>query len=239
MSPILVTHVCAGSLGLLSGTVAISVRKGSRGHATMGIVFSISMLTLAATGAYIAYGKSQTGNIIGGIVTLYMVSTAWMAARRKDHQTGIFDWCALVVALTIGTACLTYGYRVALGVAIPKDGVPAGMDFFFGFIVLLAAGGDIRMLSLGGFAGAQRIARHLWRMCFGLFVASGSFFMGRQQIFPAPIRRSGILIFLTVLPLLLLLFWLIRVRFTTPYVRELKPRGQMIPKGDHLPATME
>jgi hypothetical protein len=31
-SPILIVHICAGSLGLLSGTAAISSRKGSPRH---------------------------------------------------------------------------------------------------------------------------------------------------------------------------------------------------------------
>lgn len=139
--------------------------------------------------------------------------------RRRERRTSAFDWCVLAVALIIGTACLVYGYRVATNLVVPGDGVPAGMDFFFAFIVFVAAAGDIHMLLAGGLTGAPRIARHLWRMCFGLFVASGSFFMGRQRIFPAFIRQSGILIFLTVLPLLLLIFWLIRIRFRKPYMR--------------------
>jgi hypothetical protein len=214
-SPILALHICAGTLGLLSGTVAISVRKGSRNHVATGIVFSVSMLTLAATGTYIAYTKSQPGNILGGLLTLYMISTAWISARRRVMQTGIFDWVALLFAGSIGTACIAYGIKVANGQI--NDGVPAGMDFFFGFVILLAAAGDIRMLMRGGISGAHRIARHLWRMCFGLFIASGSFFLGRQRIFPEFVRNSNVLIFLTIMPLILLVFWLIRVRFTNLY----------------------
>jgi hypothetical protein len=66
-APILILHVFAGTLGLLPGTVAISVRKGSRNHASDGTVFSKSMLTLASTGVFLAYIKSQPGNIIGGL----------------------------------------------------------------------------------------------------------------------------------------------------------------------------
>jgi len=222
-SPILILHVCAGTVGLLSGTVAISVRKGSRNHASAGTVFSVSMLTLAASGVYLAYIKSQPGNILGGLVTCYVIATAWMTAKRRDHQTGILDWVALIVALAIGSACVIYGFKVATGRV--NDGVPAGMDFFLGSVVLLAAVGDIRMLLSGGISGARRIARHLWRMCFGLFIASGSFFMGRQRIFPVFVRKSNVLIFLTILPLVMLVFWLIRVRFTNIY------------NGDSLPPT--
>jgi hypothetical protein len=214
-SPVLALHICAGTLGLLSGTVAIVVRKGSRNHALAGMVFAVSMLILGATGTYIAITKSQPGNIIGGLLTLYMIATAWMAGRRREVRTGIFDRAALVYALLVGGACIVYGFQAANGQT--HDGVPAGMKFFFGFVILLAAAGDIRMLVRGGISGSQRIARHLWRMCFGLFIASGSFFMGRQRIFPEFVQKSGVLIFLTVLPLMLLVFWLIRVRVTKLY----------------------
>ena len=195
--------------------MAISVSKGSRNHVATGIAFSVSMLILAATGTYIAYTKSQPGNILGGLLTLYMISTAWISARRREMKTGVFDWVALLFALSIGTGCIVYGIKVANGQT--NDGVPAGMDFFFGFVILLAAAGDIRMLVRGGISGRQRIARHLWRMCFGLFIASGSFFLGRQRIFPEFVRNSNVLIFLTIMPLILLVFWLIRVRFTNQY----------------------
>jgi len=76
------------------------------------------------------------------------------------------------------------------------------------------------MLVSGGVSGAQRIARHLWRMCFALFVASGSIFLARQRLFPVILRKTGVLLFLSFLPLVLLIFWLLRVRFTGAYKRQ-------------------
>lgn len=138
-----------------------------------------------------------------------------MAARRRAVQTGIFDWVALLFAMFVGIACIVYGFKAINGQT--HDGVPAGMKFFFGFVIFAAAAGDIRMLARGGVSGAKRIARHLWRMCFGLFIASGSFFLGRQGIFPEFVRKSNGPILLTVLPLMLLVVWLVRVRFTSHY----------------------
>jgi uncharacterized membrane protein len=68
-SPVLRLHICAGIAGCLAGFVAISLRKGSRQHALAGTVFVISMLTLAASGVYLATLKSQPGNIVGGTLT--------------------------------------------------------------------------------------------------------------------------------------------------------------------------
>ena len=99
------------------------------------------------------------------------------------------------------------------------------MIFFLGFVALLAAAGDVRMLVRGGVFGRQRIVRHLWRMCFSFFIATGSFFIGQPQVFPAFIRRTNLLFILGILPLVLMIFWLIRVRFTKTYNRKSVPSG--------------
>jgi hypothetical protein len=84
--------------------------------------------------------------------------------------------------------------------------------FFMTTIVLLAAIGDLRMLQAGGIQGTRRLARHLWRMCFGLFIASGSFFIGQMKFIPEPIRFVPLIIVLAVSPLVVLLYWMWRVR---------------------------
>jgi hypothetical protein len=53
-------------------------------------------------------------------------------------------------------------------------------------------------------------------MCSGLFIAAASVFLARPHLFPAFMQKSGALIFLTVLPLLLMLFWFVRVRRSAP-----------------------
>jgi hypothetical protein len=188
------------------------------------------MLSLSASGAYLALMKHQMNNVFGGVLTFYMVATAWVTVRRKDKdgQTGIFDGVhALLVALAVGIVIVTYGLEKAYSQTAPRDGVPAGMNFFMDSVVLLAAAGDIRMLMRGGISGAQRIARHLWRMCFGLFIASGSFFLGQQQVFPHWLRKTNVLFIPAILPLILLIFWLFRVRFTNGYKRKSMSRGDV------------
>jgi hypothetical protein len=85
------------------------------------------------------------------------------------------------------------------------------MFFFLGSVAVLAAAGDIRMLARGGVFGPKRVVRHLWRMCFSFFIATGSFFLGQQQVFPAAIRKANVLFVPALLPLVLLIFWLFRV----------------------------
>ena len=212
--PLLVLHITGGIVGLLSGTVAIVYRKGSPGHRTAGKVFVVSMLILAACATYLAVLKHQMGNVIGGPLTFYLIATGWLAGHRGDQKPGVFDRGALVMALVIGISLWTLGILMVRGKVQPQPGVPIGMCFFMGTIPLLAATGDIHMLVRGGISGRPRLVRHLWRMCFGLFIATGSFFLGQQQVFPDAIRKQYVLAPLAILPLPLLIYWLVRVKFT-------------------------
>jgi hypothetical protein len=218
-SPLLILHIIAGTLGMLSGFVAVFLRKGSRQHARAGNVFMIAMLSLSASGVYLALMKSQPGNILGGTLTFYLVATAWMTARRSEAKTDMFDWAALLVVVTLAAVEVTCGLEAAMSPTGLKYDYPPGPYFFLGSVAVLATTGDVRMLVRGGISGKQRIARHLWRMCFALFIAAASIFMARQQLFPDLLRKTGVLLLLSFLPLMLMIFWLVRVRFANAYKR--------------------
>jgi hypothetical protein len=44
-------------------------------------------------------------------------------------------------------------------------------------------------------------------MCFAFFVATGSFFMGQQDVLPQVVRGSPVLFVLALAPIALMLFW--------------------------------
>jgi hypothetical protein len=232
-TPVLVFHICAGILGLLSGATALSFRKGSSQHRLSGNIFALSMLSLGASGAYIGFTKHQTLNGLMGVLTFYLVATAWLTARRSDGKTVNFDWVALMLPLAVAAILVTYGLEAVNSQTGVKEGYPAPAYFVFGLFALLFGIGDVRMLVHGGVFGGQRIARHLGRMCFALFIAAGSFFLGPSnrplrlmmtlgfghQIFPA-LLRPPVLVLLALLPLVMMILWLFRVRFTTAYKKE-------------------
>src|SRR5713101_2092536 len=219
--PILILHISAGIIGILSGTAAMSFRKGSPRHALAGKVFVAAMLTMAAAAVYLAVIKHQPNNIGGGILAFYLIGTAWLTARRKDGETSKYDWAAILLPLAIGIGGWINGLDALHSPTGSKYGVPAGMHLFMGSVCLLAAAGDVRMLLRGGVLGAKRIVRHLWRMCFGLFIATGSFFLGQQQVFPRWLRGSPALFVPALLPLVLLIFWVFRVWFSGTYRKKI------------------
>ena len=207
-------HIFAGVMGLVSGTLAMIFRKGSPLHAKAGRVFVVSMLTMGLSAVYLAAVKHDNNNVGGGVLTLYLVATAWMTARRADGETSVFDWVALLIPLGTGATSWLHGIQM-LRAGGREAPLYISMSFFMGTMMFLAATGDLRMMLRGGVFGRQRVVRHLWRMCLGFFIATGSFFLGQgSKIFPGIFRQSGWVWIPAFLPLFLLVFWLIRVRFS-------------------------
>jgi uncharacterized membrane protein len=204
-------HVGTGLIALAAGFVAIAARKGGTWHRRSGLAFVCAMI---ATGIVAAGISAYEGKLLntGGALIVYLVVTAYTAVKPLPRASRRVDAALMVLAFTI--AAVGYaGAFTALGrPGNHVDGVPAGMMFFMATVVLLAAIGDVRMLRAGGVQGTRRLARHLWRMSFALFIASGSFFLGQMKFVPERIRIVPLLVVLAVSPLVLLLYWMWRVR---------------------------
>jgi uncharacterized membrane protein YfcA len=90
--------------------------------------------------------------------------------------------------------------------------IPPPVYFMFGTVALLATFGDLRVMRSWRTQGGFRIKRHLWRMCFALFIAALSFFIGQAKVIPAPYRNRGLLALPVLAVLVTMLYWLWRVR---------------------------
>jgi hypothetical protein len=235
ISPFLLAHILGGTIGIVSGFAALFVRKGSRLHRRTGDVFVLSMCFMGASGAYMALMKSQPMNVVAGVFTCYLVATAWLTVRRKEHERGRVELALLFVALAAGIGALFLGWEAMHGAAWLKHEGPAAAYFIFGSVALLAGAGDVRMLIRGGVSGVQRLVRHLWRMCIALFVATASFFLGtsnnplqlRARLFTAAVRHTHLPEVPVLVLVVMTIFWLFRVRFAKAYKkvpRETAPR---------------
>jgi len=222
LTPLLLFHITAGSFGLLSGATALFARKGAWLHRTAGNAFFISMLLMAAAGAALAVLRPAAAalNVIVAAVTIYMVVTSWMTITRKEREIGAFEIGALLAALAIAAGGVIVGVQATNSPKGGIDGIPAFLFFAFAAIATLAALADISVIVRGGLAGAQRIARHLWRMCVALFLASLAFFVGQgATFFPQWVRDTNLLPAPMLVVLVLMLFWLARVLMTNWYAR--------------------
>lgn len=207
MNILMGVHVAGGSLALLAGTLAVAARKGSRLHARAGTWFLASMLVLGITAAILEPFRSPPGSPIGGILVCYFVATSWVAARRRDGTTGRFEIVAC--ATVLAAAAL-----IAWAAAADTSTTPAGRGPIFAFagVCLLAGLLDLNAILRAKLTPVQRISRHLWRMCVAFFIATGSFFLGQQDVLPQAVRGSPILFVLAFAPFAVMAFWLVRLR---------------------------
>jgi uncharacterized membrane protein len=213
MWPFLLVHICAAVVGLLSGFLSMALRKGSGLHRAAGSIFFGSMLIMSSSAAYIAEFLSPNKlNVVVALLTFYLVVTAWWAARRKDGPTSTFDLVALLYILVVGIAGVAFGLEAVNSPKGTKDGMPAVIYFIFGSIALLCAVTDIRMFARGGIFGPNRIARHLWRMCLALLIATFSFYPGQARQLPEWLRETNVLWVPHVLLIGSMIFYRLRYR---------------------------
>jgi hypothetical protein len=217
-----VFHIGAGTVGLIAGTMAAFARKGGKVHRSAGTVFFVSMLVMAAFAVLLAaIIPGQAANLFGGTFVFYLVATAWLTVRRKEGTIGLSEKIALAVIVCLCAPFLLLAFQLATGMppffqsAVPFKGPILIAMYVFAAVCTIAAVADARVVLAGGISGAPRIARHLWRMCLALLMATGSAFTnGLPRLLPGHMQVTTMFFLPQLVPLGLLLFWMVRVRLT-------------------------
>ena len=209
-------HIAAGGLAIVLGAVALLVKKGGTIHRRSGLLFVCSMLVMGSSASILGFRKSPTDpNVFAGFLTAYFVGTALTTVRPVSAWTRRSNVAALTVAVGLALVDIAGGVKALSNPRGSLNGVPFAMHFFIAGVMILAATGDVRILRFGVPRGGPRLARHLWRMCFALFIAAGSFFSIRERvakILPEPFTTAP----MRALPILLvfgaMFYWLWRIR---------------------------
>jgi uncharacterized membrane protein/heme/copper-type cytochrome/quinol oxidase subunit 4 len=212
--PTLLVHIIAGSLGVVSGFVALYAAKGAGLHRKSGMVFVCTMLTMSILGATMAAlrGREPASNIPVGVLTAYMVFTALTTVRPLSARARWLDLFGTLVALAVGLTMLTFGLEALVSADGQSHGLPAFPFLMFSAVGLGAGAGDVRMMRAGGLRGASRIARHLWRMCLALALAVFAFVPRLGRMLPQRFRIFPLLVLPVVVVLVTMIYWLWRVR---------------------------
>jgi uncharacterized membrane protein len=206
-------HIVAGSLGLLSGYVALFAGKGAAVHRGSGMVFVYTMLAMAVAGFTIAVtrGVAPTINVPAALLTSYLVITSLTTVRPLATGARAISIGGTIVALGVGVTMLALGIE-----GVVKGGTRSGAVvipfFMFGVVGLVGGIGDIRVMRAVPLRGTARLARHLWRMCFALFIAALSFFIGQAKVIPEPLRIRPLLGLPVLVVLATMFYWVWRVR---------------------------
>jgi len=207
-------HIIAGLVAIFAGAMAMIAAKGSPLHRKAGTLFTVSMLIMTGSAAIVSFFL-RTDHVTGvvALVTAYLVGTSWLVVKRKVEDSYRLLAGLAVVAALVGVYSLSLWFNF---VADPKTLItknsPPQTLIVFGVISLLCSLLDVRLLRAGTIVGAQRLVRHLWRMCFAMLIATGSFFAGQMQVFPEIVRKSALFgVPILLIPVLLVivttLYW--------------------------------
>jgi len=209
-------HIVAGGLAMILGAIALTAAKGSTVHKRSGLLFVYAMLTMGMSGSVLALRQSLTNaNALGGFMSAYLVVTALTTVRPESAATRRLQAGALGMAVALILVEMVLAFKAFGNPGRSINGVPFFMLLVFAAVTTVGAVGDVRVLRSGALRGGRRLARHLWRMCFALFIAAGSFFSIRARVakvLPEPFTTVPMRILPIVLVFVAMFYWLWRVR---------------------------
>ncbi len=212
MTIALFLHILTGSIALAAGAIALAVTKGGKWHRKSGIVFVIAMLVMSSMGALIAAMSMIRISVVAGLLAFYLVATAMLTVRQPSDATRrrTLEIATMLIGFATSIFGFYFGYLATLSAKNTLDGYPAAIYFVFASIALIGALLDVRNLWLKKASGKHRIARHLWRMCFAMYLATSAFFLGQAKLFPQALQMTWLLAIPVVIVLLTLIYWLVR-----------------------------
>lgn len=220
---LLPVHIAAGALAVILGFTALFARKGGVVHRRSGTLFVYAMIVMGVTASILEFLKDAApANVVAAVLSLYFVATAVTAVRPASRWSAVINGSALTAALILAVLLTAGGLKAVNAPGVSSGGVPLRtigvVSLVLAAALLLSAAGDLRVMRSGLPRGPRRLARHLWRMCFALFIAAASFFSIRERVatilpeaFTAgPVRALPIVIVFSAM-----IYWLWRVRSVT------------------------
>lgn len=141
---LLVLHIGGGAVGIATGWVAVTSRKGETIHRAAGRIFFIAMLIcyVVATGVAPFLSDGQRVNTIAGLLALYMLLSAWRTVRRRETAPEWPEKAGLIMALMIIAMNFVFIQLGASSSTGMIDGASYEPLYLFSIIAFFAAAGD-------------------------------------------------------------------------------------------------
>lgn len=106
-------HIISGSIGLISGSLNILLKKGGKTHRRIGNVFYGGMILSSTSSLILSYLHLNPFLWMVGIFTLYMVATGkryiYLKLLGINQEPKLLDWCLSIGMLIAGTVLLVMG----------------------------------------------------------------------------------------------------------------------------------
>lgn len=110
---LLIIHIIAGSIGLLTGTINIIKKKGDKAHKSVGKFFFYSMLINGFAGFIMSLIHRNDFLLIVAVFSIYMVATGQRFLSLKqlnnEQKPKAIDWILTYTMLVFAFLFITYG----------------------------------------------------------------------------------------------------------------------------------
>ena len=164
---LLVIHIAAGSIALLTALAALVTAKGGTIHVRAGRVYAIGMTLIFLTAVPLAILGADVFLLLIAFFSFYLIFAGWRFARNRSRRPQPVDWVA--VAIMGLTGLVMWGYAVALGLSGSGQWVTM---LAFGSIAVALSVADGLFFNQGRSGRRRpapylRIQRHLTNMMAG------------------------------------------------------------------------
>lgn len=203
----LLLHVLTGSLGLLSGSINLILKKGGKIHKTIGRVFVFSMISTALIALLLCFLKTNFFLLIIGVFTLYLVGTGQRYLYMKNLSRGgkpkIVDWLLSSAMGIVGLIFMGWG----IFLLVKKNSMGWSL-MLFGTIGLLSVRKDFE-----NYLGKSRkkqfwLRAHIARIV-GAYIASlSAFLVVNYSRFSVPIPEVVYWVLPTLILTPLIIYWI-------------------------------
>lgn len=230
-SILLIFHILAGSISIVSGFIAMSSRKGKKSHTKAGSIFLIAMLAMCLSGAALSIWSAITITLLVSLLTLYLVATAWRASARFKQTVSWADAIGFILVSSIAVSFFYHGHLASVSPTGTIDNISIGSTpyFVFGFLSLFAGLRDLSFILKTKRSIKQAQPAHIWRISIALFISTSSFFTGNPQVFPEWFNQSFIAPVPEQIVFLVMLYYLARYfapKFVANHRTRLAQQGQ-------------
>ncbi|PQM66384.1 MAG: hypothetical protein CML38_03265 [Rhodobacteraceae bacterium] len=162
MQLLLIIHILAGTVALMSAALAVSSAKGKKFHVLSGRTYFWSMVSIFLTAIPMSVVSSNTFLFLIAIFSFYLAFAGMRFARNRNGVPSIIDWLAIGLMVFSGISM----WLLAAVYFVSKN--PQYITLLvFGFIAVTLGYTDFKSYKNKTAIGKQRISRHLTNMMGG------------------------------------------------------------------------
>lgn len=200
---ILIIHITAGTIALLTALAALVTTKGGSKHVKAGRMYAGAMTLVFLSALPLAFLGADIFLSLIAVFSFYLVFAGWRFARNRRGKPQLADWAAVVIMVLVGLGM--WVYAAYLWQASDSQWVTMGL---FGGIALALGVTDGRTYWRQTATGKRRIARHLTNMLAGTIATVTAVLV--VNVDTNPIWLGWILPTLVISPLIV--WWNIRTK---------------------------